>query len=235
MEKGNTVKVFSDDGTKREYKLDTATKIPIEEKITTWFPDFPPPPRGDPEIPRFSGPQTTTLLANYAIDYLEKLPPETLRSAMSFVQAKPQKVAPGELFEELRQRTSFEEVLREKAEGWKPVTRKVFSEVFAMPVDNMAAMDAIVSIALLNRPDLEQALRGENATPPTIQELLENRRIVWQYPPPGTPLTPPYVILVAVENLDTGPAEDVVQRIISRLIVTPSGYRLPRDAAQKLG
>jgi hypothetical protein len=195
----------------------------------------PPPPPGDPFIPRFSGPHTTTRLVTYAVDYLENLPREPLQSALNFIQGKPQQVQPGELLEELRQRTNFDEVLQEKAEGWSPLTRRVFSEAFAMPADNFAAMDAIVSIALLNRPDLEQALRGENAAPPSIEALLENRKIVWQYPPPGTPLTPPYVIVVAVESVDTGPAEDIVQRIMSNLTTTASGYRLPRAAAQKLG
>ena len=193
------------------------------------------PPPGDPDIPRFSGPQTTTRLVTYAVDYLESLPREPLQSALNFIQGKPQQVQPTELFEDLRQRTSFDEVLRETAEGWRPVTRRVFAEAFAMPADNLAAMDAIVCIALLNRPDLEQVLRNENAAPPSLQDLLENRTIVWQYPPPGTPLTPPYVIVVAVENVDTGPAEDIVQRILSNLVATPSGYRLPRAAAQKLG
>jgi hypothetical protein len=195
----------------------------------------PPPPPADPDIPRFSGPQTTTRLVTYAIETLENLPRDPLQSALNFIQAKPQHVQPGELLEDLRQRTSFDEVLQEKAEGWKPVTRRVFAEVFAMPADNLVVMDAIVSIALLNRPDLEEVLRRENAAPASLQDLLENRRIVWQYPPPGTPLTPPYVIVVAVESVDTGPAVDIVQRILSSLVTTPSGYRLPRGAAQKLG
>jgi hypothetical protein len=217
--------------------IDVDTRPPFQWDDIRFPPDItlPLPPPGDPDIPRFSGPQTTTLLVSYAIEYLEGLPAETLRSALSFLQAKPQKVAPAGLFEDLRQRTSFDEVLREKAQGWKQITRQVFAEVFAMPADNLAAMDAIVCIALLNRPDLEQALRAENAAPPTIQQLLENRRIVWQYPPPGTPLTPPYVIVVAVESTDTGPAEDVVSRIMSSLVVVPSGYRLPRLAAEKAG
>jgi hypothetical protein len=198
-------------------------------------PGLPPPGLpADPDIPRFSGPQTTTRLVTYAIEHLENVPPGPLRSAINFIQAKPQKVQPGELLEDLRQRTSFEEVLRERAEGWRPLTRRVFAEVFAMPVDDLAAMDAIVCVALLNRPDLEQVLRRENAVPPSLQELLENRKIVWQYPPPGTPLTPPYVIVVAVESVDTDAVEDVVQRILSSLVDTPSGFRLPRGAAQKL-
>jgi hypothetical protein len=192
-------------------------------------------PPADPDIPRFSGPQTTTRLVTYAIEYLENLPPEPLRRAINFIQAKPQKVQPGELLEDLRQRTSFDEVLRERAEGWRPMTQRVFAEVFAMPADDLASMDAIVCIALLNRPDLEQVLRRENAAPPSLQELLENRRIIWQYPPPGTPLTPPYVIVVAVESVDTDAVEDVVQRILSSLVTTASGFRLPRGAAQRLG
>ncbi|BBH71859.1 hypothetical protein ACTI_85440 [Actinoplanes sp. OR16] len=202
------------------------------------FPTIPitlPPAERDPDIPRFSGPHTTTLLVEHAIASLDGLPADTIRAALSFVQAKPQKVAPGELFEDLRQRTSFDEVLRERAEGWRPVTRRVFADVFAMPGENLAAMDAIVCIALLNRPDLEQALRAENAVAPTVEQLLENRRILWQYPPSGTPLTPPYVIVVAVESTDTGPAEDVVVRIMSSLVTAASGYRLPRLAAQKSG
>ena len=62
-------------------------------------------------------------------------------------------------------------------------------------------LGVIVAIAILNEPDLEAELRGENTTVAGPGDLLENRRITWQYPPPGTPLSPPYVVLVAGEVL----------------------------------
>src|SRR6185295_19000431 len=75
----------------------------------------------------------------------------------------------------------------------------------------------------------EAELRGENVSDATAGDLLQNRRITWQYPPPGTPLTPPYVILVAVEQVDTSAADSEVQAILGEL-VDYKGYKIPRRA-----
>jgi hypothetical protein len=85
----------------------------------------------------------------------------------------------------------------------------------------------------LNDPDLKGELQAENTAEATEGDLLGNRRIVWQYPPPGTVLQPPYLILVAVERTDTRRAEDVIQSILGDL-VDHQGYKIPKAAAQKL-
>jgi hypothetical protein len=102
-----------------------------------------------------------------------------------------------------------------------------------MTADKLEVMDSIVSLAILNDPDLEGELQAENTPETTEGDLLENRRIVWQYPPPGTPLEPPYLVLVAVEHRDVAQAEEVVQTILGQL-VDYQGYKIPKTAAQKL-
>jgi hypothetical protein len=95
-------------------------------------------------------------------------------------------------------------------------------------------MDIIVAIATLNERELEAELRSENLPDVTAADLLQNRRVVFQYPPPGTELQPPYVILVAVENQDLQRAADVVASIMGQL-VDVQGFRIPRDAAARIG
>lgn len=73
----------------------------------------------------------------------------------------------------------------------------------------------------------------------TDTDLLENRRIVWQYPAPGTPLDPPYLVLVAVEHQDVSQAEEVVesitaQRVTFRDRISNREFKLPKIAAGKL-
>ena len=91
-----------------------------------------------------------------------------------------------------------------------------------------------VVIAVLNDHDLESELRGENTPPATPNDLLQNRRIVWQWPPAGTVLTPPYLIMVAVDSQDAQAATDVVRAILGQLS-TFQGFKLPSAAIQQLG
>jgi hypothetical protein len=91
-------------------------------------------------------------------------------------------------------------------------------------------MDLIVAIGVLNEADLESELRGENTPQATETDLLENRKITWQYPPPGTILDPPYIVMVAVEQIDTTSADSEVQAILGEL-VDYKGYKIPRRSS----
>jgi hypothetical protein len=94
-------------------------------------------------------------------------------------------------------------------------------------------MDVIVSLGILNDPALETRLRAENQTPSMPTDFLSNRRVVWQSVEPGSVLSPPYVILIAVEAVDTSVPNDVVQSILGQLSVF-RGYKLPQAAVARL-
>jgi len=142
-------------------------------------------------------------------------------------------MAAGSLMNYLERKVIIGEVLNDLAKDWSEETKRDFAEAFQMAVDKLDVMDAIVSIAILNDRDLEDEIRVENTPETTEADLLENRRIVWQYPPPGTILQPPYLILLAVEHRDIQRAEEVIQSIIGEL-VEHQGFKIPKAAAQKL-
>jgi hypothetical protein len=98
---------------------------------------------------------------------------------------------------------------------------------------NDEVLDSIVSIAILNDTEITAEILGENMPQTTPTDLTDNRRIVWQSVPPGTPLNPPYVVLVAVEYQDVAKAEDVLNAILNQLGTTGSGFRLPKTVIQK--
>jgi hypothetical protein len=148
---------------------------------------------------------------------------------------KNKNIAAADLLNYLERRTRVGEVLNELANDWSPQTTQDFAEAFQMPAtpDKLPVMDSIVSISILNDPDLKNELQAENTSEASEGELLENRRIVWQWPQPGTPFTPPYLIVVAVERQDTAQAQNIIQSIIGDL-VDFQGSKLPTAAAQKL-
>jgi hypothetical protein len=99
-------------------------------------------------------------------------------------------------------------------------------------------MDAIVSLAILNDRDLEDEIIFENTSDTSTADLTDNRRIVWQYPPAGTVLQPPYVILVAVEYRDIATAADIYKSIADQLGTYTRGtltLKVPREVIQRLG
>ena len=98
--------------------------------------------------------------------------------------------------------------------------------------DKLPVMDAMVSISILNDPDLKNELQAENTTSASQADLLENRRIVWQWPQPGTPFTPPYLIMVAVERQDTTQAQNIIQSIMGDL-VDFQGFKIPSAAVPR--
>jgi len=184
-----------------------------------------------PSIPFLPPQKTTTQIAQGAISLLSGANQAVVQEAVN--TAKNRNVAAGSLMNYLERKVKIGEVLSELAARWSAETRQDFAEAFQMPQDKLDVMDSIVSIAILNDPDLSDELLVENMPDATEGDLLENRRIVWQYPPPGTVLQPPFLVLLAVEHRDTKRAEDVIQSIVGSL-VDYQGYKLPRAAVQKL-
>lgn len=133
----------------------------------------------------------------------------------------------------LERKVRIGEVLNDMAVRWTDQTKADFAEAMNMPLDQLDAMDAVVSLAILSDKDLEAELRAENVAVPTPTDLLENRRIVWQSVPAGTPWQPPYLMVVAVEYEDVAKAQDVVQSIVSEL-VWAKDFRMPKTTADRL-
>lgn len=192
--------------------------------------DFPPPifPFPRPLIDK-----STTQIAQGAVNQLRTAAADVIREGVNNVRNK--NIAAADLMNFLERRTRVGEVLNELAHDWSDQTKGDFAEAFQMPntADKLPVMDSIVSLAILNDPDLRNELQAENTTDASEQDLLENRRIVWQWPQPGTAFTPPYLIVVAVERQDTAQAQNVIQSIIGDL-VDFQGFKLPSAAAQRL-
>lgn len=169
-------------------------------------------------------PTVATELARQAIDLLRSTPPAVLNDAMTAITNV--SIAPENLMAFLARRVLVGEVLGARADRWSGETREDFVDALNLGTARNEQMDAIVALAILNDPDLEQEVRGENLTEPTDVELIGNRRVVWQHPPPGTPLEPPYVVLIAVERQDVAQAESAVQSIFGAL-GEQRGFRVP--------
>jgi hypothetical protein len=178
------------------------------------------------------GRRTFTDLANEAIARLRAAPSDTLIETVRTLSAK--QIPAANLLSWIERKTRVGEVLSAPASQWSNDTVADFAAAFQMDQGKKPVMDLIVAIATLNERELEAELRSENMPNVTAADLLQNRRVVFQYPPPGTELQPPYVILVAVEHQDLQHAADVVASIMGQL-VEAQGYRMPRDAAARLG
>jgi hypothetical protein len=179
--------------------------------------------------------RTTTQLARGAIDQLNSANPATVREAINAANTtlRRENLPNDGLMDYLERRVRVGEVLNQLARDWSDTTKADFAGAFSMEPDRLDTMDSIVSLAILNDRELEAELRAENTPQATPNDLLQNRRVVWQYPEPGTVLTPPYLILIAVEHQDVAQAEDVVRSITSQLDVI-DGFKLPRTAIQRL-
>jgi hypothetical protein len=191
----------------------------------------------DKYVPRFAGPQTVTKLAQSAIACLERQSAATLQQAFNAIEttirSKSIRDGVAGMMDYLEQKAKISEILRELAAGWTDDTKRYFAEAFTMDSNKTDVMDGIVSLAILNDPDLEGKIRAENTPEATEGDLLEGRRIVWQYPQPGTALNPPYVVLVAVESQDVSQAEGAVESILGALVEC-RGAKVPTSVAQKL-
>ncbi len=172
-----------------------------------------------------------TRLAQNAIEELNRIDVTILRKAINTVKNK--NIAALGMVNYLERKVKFNEILTRPSTEWSKETIQDVATAFQMSAKNLAVMDAIVSISILNDTDLEDELKTENITQPTDTELTENRRIIWQHPAPGKPLEAPYVVLVAVEQYDEDEATKVIQSILSQLVVH-DGYRIPKAAKAKL-
>lgn len=198
------------------------------------------PPRNPPippiqpnlDVPRFQGPQTSTILARSAFALLEHASKENLELALNTLANR--NIPADRLIGELeRSRFSFQQILSELARGWRPEDVNGFAEKFGMPREQLEVMDVIVSLAILNDPTLESRLRAENQAPASPTDFLSSRQVIWQSVEPGSVLNPPYVILLAVEAVDTGVPDDVVQAILGQLDMFRN-YKLPKAAVARL-
>lgn len=184
-----------------------------------------------PFPPVFEPVKTATELARSAIQMLDAAAEEPLNAALSTVKAK--RIPGDRLVDYLERRVRVGEVLQKLASHWTQDTREDFGAAFQLGVDKLDVMDLIVAISILSDPDLDDEIRAENLVDAPSQDVLESRHIVWQHPPPGTVLEPPYMVLVAVEHRDVAEAEKVVDSILRQLTVV-DGYRLTQAAADRV-
>lgn len=193
-------------------------------------PDLVIPPRQPVETPL--GRRTFTDLAQEAISRLRAASRDQLLEAVRTMQAKA--IAPPNLLNWIERKTRIGEVLSAPSSQWSSDTVADFAAAFQMDASRRPIMDLIVAVAILNERELEQELRSENMPSVTVDDLLQNRSIKFQHPPAGTELQPPYIILVAVEYQDLQRAADAVNAILGQL-VEAQGFRMPRDAAARIG
>jgi len=172
-----------------------------------------------------------TRLAQNAINKLNGANANTLSKAINTVKNKD--IAALGLVNYIERKARFSEILNKPASEWNQETIQDMAAAFQMNTNELKVMDAIVSISVLNDPDLDDEIRIENTSAATDTALQENRRIVWQYPKAGTPLDPPYVVLVAVEHQDEEEAAKVIESIMNQL-VSHQGYKIPKAARAKL-
>ena len=177
--------------------------------------------------------RTATQLANAAISQLNSAAPASVTTALNAIRSKALD-GPG-LIPYLERKVRIGEVLNDLAKDWSAATRGDFAAAFSMDANNLnnEVLDSIVSVAILNDKEIAAEILGENTPQTTPADLLDNRKIVWQSVAPGTPLNPPYVILVAVQYQDIATAQDVLNGIMNQLGTTSSGFKLPASVIQK--
>jgi hypothetical protein len=175
--------------------------------------------------------KTATQLATSAIRQLTDASAAVVREARNMIAIK--NIQPRDLLDYLERKVRVGEVLNQLAGTWLETTLTDFAEAFQMDRGKTDVMDAIVSIAILGNDELDQELLAENLPETTPQELLDNRVIVDQWPKGGTVMSPPYLVLVAVEYRSIAQAEDVVRSITGDLVEF-EGARLPRAVVERL-
>jgi len=184
--------------------------------------------------------KTATQLATSAITQLRDANPTVVREALTTIATRSEDAAvprrtlrPAGLLDYLERKVRVGEVLNQLASTWSESTVADFRSAFQMDAGKTDVMDAIVSTAILSNPELDEELLAENLPQPTANELLDNRVIFDQCPRGGTVMSPPYLILVAVEYRSIAQAEDVVRSITGDLVEF-EGARLPRAVVERL-
>ena len=175
--------------------------------------------------------KTATQLAESAIVTLNNASPEVVEEALNTLRGR--NVAADGLIHYLERRVRVGEVLNQLASTWSDTTVGDFADAFQMDRGKREVMDAIVAVGILNEPELDQEMLIENRPQPSDPELLDNRVIVQQWPPGGTVMQPPYLVLVAVEYRAVAEAQEQVDAIMNQL-VEHTGIKLPRPAVERL-
>jgi hypothetical protein len=219
--------------------VSTLAALPVVNlpPITAFPPPLTLPPVIRPPIfvPQPSAPKTATQLARGALAQLTNVAPATVTQAINAIASNALD-GPG-IMTYLERKTHVRVVLDNFAQSWDQSTRTDFADAFRMTADQTDAMDSIVSLAILNDKDLEAEVIAENTPQTTTADLTDNRKIIWQYPPAGTVLQPPYVILVAVEYRDVASAEDTLKSITDQLTSYTKGnltLKVPKMIVPKL-
>ena len=205
--------------------LNIAPTIRPPLPITTMPPLVPPTPVVQAPV---------TALARGAIAQLNAEDPANVAEAIRTIRN--QQLTAETLMDYLERKVRIGEVLGNRAAQWSDTTRTDFAGqngAFQMPAGKTDVMDAIVSVAILNDRNLEADIRGENTKEITQDDLLQNRLVKWQWPPAGTVLAPPYVVVVAVDYREVATADSVVSSILDQLGVY-QGFKLPKAIIQKL-
>ena len=175
--------------------------------------------------------KTATQLAESAIVTLNNASPEVVEEALNTLRGR--NVAADGLIDYLERRVRVGEVLNQLASTWSDTTVGDFADAFQMDRGKREVMDAIVAVGILNEPELDEEMLIENRPQPSDPELLDNRVIVQQWPPGGTVMQPPYLVLVAVEYRAVAEAQEQVDAIMNQL-VEHTGIKLPRPAVERL-
>ena len=175
--------------------------------------------------------KTATQLARSAIVTLDEASPDVLNEAVNTLRGRG---IPGpELLDFLERRVRVGEVLNQLAGSWGQNTAADFADAFQMDAGKRDVMDAIVAIAILSDPQLDEEILVENTPQTNEQDLLDNRVIVDQWPPGGSVMQPPYMILVAVEYRNVAEAQELVRSILDQ-VGEHEGFKLTRTAIQRL-
>lgn len=183
-----------------------------------------------PPVPVSSRPLATQL-ARSAITELNNADTASLQETVNALKSR--NLTGDLVIGYLERKVRIGEVLGSMATDWAATTKTDFADAFQMQPDRLPVMDNIVSIAILNDRDLEAEIRAENTQATTTNDLLQNRKIVWQYPDAGTVLQAPYVILIAVDYQETASADQVWQSISTQL-GQYQGFQLPKSVISRL-
>jgi hypothetical protein len=184
-----------------------------------------------PEFARALLSTTATQIARGAIKQLNEANAGVVDEAIKTITNR--RIDAGRLMDYLERKVKIGQVLNELANDWEDETKEDFAEAFNMAANKLEVMDSTVSIAVLNDPDLDEELMAENLPEVSETDLMQNRRITWQYPPAGTSLTQSGVILVAVEHRDVAQAEKVLESIVGQL-TSYQGFKLPKATITRL-
>ena len=197
------------------------------------FPRVPLPLPPLPLPPAQMAPKTTTQLARGAIALLNSANPAAVREAANAIINS--RLEGPALMTFLERKTPIRTVMESLARDWNNDTRTDFANAFNMSPESTDAMDAIVSLAILNDGDLQEELLAENIPAPTLDDLMARRTVVFQFPPGGTRLEPPYTTLLAVDYRDVATAQEVVNSILGELGNFREKLRMPKSVIPRLG